>query len=70
MLRYKDVSGVSGTGMVAEGVQFTDGSCVLRWYGEKSSTNIYANINELEDIHDHKDTEHKGGTRVVWVDKD
>ena len=31
LIRDVDVSGVSGTGVVAEGVQFSDGTCVLRW---------------------------------------
>lgn len=29
--RRTDHTGISGTGVVAEGVQFTDGTCVVRW---------------------------------------
>lgn len=29
--RGNDESGISGTGLVMEGVQFSDGRCVVRW---------------------------------------
>jgi len=67
--RYKDVLGVSGTGAVAEGVEFTDGICVLRWLSDHSSTAIYNSIDDIKKIHDHHDTKHAGGTHVVWRDK-
>lgn len=31
IVRDVDVSGISGTGVVAEGVEFTDGTVVVRW---------------------------------------
>lgn len=62
--RDVDVTGVSGTGAVAEGVQFTDGSCALRWRSEHTSTAVYASIGDVETIHGHN-----GATRVVWVDE-
>lgn len=60
--RATDVSGVSGTGTVAEGVVFSDGSCAMRWRGDVSSTVIYRSIADLETIHGHG-----GATRVVFV---
>jgi hypothetical protein len=51
--RLIDDSGVSGTGIIAEGVQFDDGRCVLRWKTSKSSIAIYNNIQDLKDIHGH-----------------
>ena len=59
--RTQDESGVSGTGRVAQGVQFDDGVCVLRWMTEHRSTAIYNSIEELEKIHGHN-----GRTQVVW----
>lgn len=38
LVRHRDISGVSGAGPVAEGVEWTDGSASLRWRGEWSST--------------------------------
>lgn len=62
--RIEDETGVSGTGDVAEGVQFTDGSCALRWLTATTSTAIYSSIEDLVVIHGH------GGRTVVrWLDE-
>jgi hypothetical protein len=62
--REVDVSGVSGTGTVAEGVQFTDGVCVIRWFGEYQSTVVWQQgIDAVEAIHGHN-----GATTIRWVD--
>jgi hypothetical protein len=54
---------VSGTGVVAEGCQFTDGKAVLRWCVGLRSTAIYDSVDELMQIHGHN-----GATELVWVD--
>lgn len=62
--RDEDVSGVSGIGVVAEGVEFDDGTVVLRWTaGEHHSTVVWADIHSVEVIHGHD-----GRTRIVWDD--
>lgn len=61
--RTEDVSGVSGTGRVAEGVQFDDGTVVLQWNTKVSSLVIYKNISDLVTI-----VSHGGKTRVVIDD--
>lgn len=61
--REHDVSGVSGVGRVAEGVQFSDGSCVLRWLTERASTVMWSSIDDVLVIHGHG-----GATQIVWVD--
>lgn len=61
--RVEDFSGVSGTGVVAEGVEFSDGTCALRWKTKYSSTCIYKSILELDHIHSHE-----GRTKVVFID--
>lgn len=61
--RDHDVSGVSGTGVVAEGLQFTDGTVTMRWLGEVPSTVVHASMGNVEAIHGHG-----GATRVNWVD--
>jgi len=63
LMRNEDFSGVSGTGVVAEGVCFSDGTCAMRWKTSMTSTAIYRNAEELEKIHGHE-----GRTQVVWVD--
>lgn len=63
MLRDVDVSGVSGTGLVAWGVQFPDGKTVTRWNGDPAQTCCWDRIEDVEAIHGHS-----GATRIVFVD--
>jgi hypothetical protein len=63
LVRKEDVSGVSGTGIVAEGVQFTNGKCVLAWLTKFQSVAIYDNIEDVVSIHGHD-----GRTSVVMED--
>lgn len=51
--RIEDESGVSGTGHVADGVEFEDGTCVLRWRTKFRSTAIYESITVAEAVHGH-----------------
>lgn len=61
--RDEDVTGVSGTGIVAEGIEFSDGVVALRWcVGEHRSTVIWPGMASVEAIHGHD-----GKTRVLWV---
>jgi hypothetical protein len=59
--REEDVSGVSGVGVVAEGVQFHDGTVVIRWFGDDASTVVWPDIASAEKVHGHG-----GRTRIVW----
>jgi hypothetical protein len=61
--RDADVSGVSGTGVVAYGAQFPDGSVVLRWDTKVRSTVMYDSIEDVETI-----CGHGGATRIVFDD--
>ena len=63
LLRHTDDTGVSGTGVVAEGVQFISGKCVLCWMPEPNGINIYDCIESLEKVHGHD-----GNTVIVWKD--
>lgn len=53
LYRIEDVSGVSGTGIVAQGVEFDDGTAALRWLTEYRSTVLYDSLDTLEKIHGH-----------------
>lgn len=64
--RDEDVSGVSGTGVVAEGVAFGgDGPVALRWTSEWPTSVVFHDrgIESLEAVHGHN-----GRTRIVWLD--
>lgn len=62
LLRLQDASGVSGVGTVAEGVEFSDGTIVLKWTTKLNCTGIYRSVHELIAIHGHS-----GMTKVVWL---
>lgn len=62
--RKVDHSGVSGIGIVCEGVEFSDGTVALRWLGSLVSTAIYANVDVLMQIHGYG-----GDTILVWIDE-
>lgn len=64
LVRSEDVSGTSGTGVVAEGVEFSNGQVVIHWLSQLESVNVYANAKVLEKLHGHE-----GRTVVVWVDQ-
>jgi hypothetical protein len=57
-----DESGVSGTGIVAEGVLFSDGTAAMRWRSDRASTAIYSTMDDVWLIHGHN-----GATRLVWL---
>lgn len=61
--RDTDHTGVSGIGVVAEGVQFSDGVCALRWRGESASTVVWGSIADAQRVHGHN-----GATRFVYLD--
>lgn len=61
--RTVDVSGVSGTGRVADGVQWADGTVSIRWTGPMPSTVFWHSLANALHVHGHG-----GATRIVWDD--
>jgi hypothetical protein len=61
--RTEDLTGSSGTGIVAEGVVFDDGVTVLRWLTQLRSTAIYDSPHDLMAIHGHG-----GTTQLQYLD--
>jgi hypothetical protein len=59
--RIEDVSGVSGTGIIAEGVQFHDGQCVVSWFGQHHTLEISPSVETFMAIHGHS-----GKTTLQW----
>lgn len=49
---------------VADGVQFSDGTCVLRWRGQHQSTAVYENYDSMMAVHGHE-----GSTVAVYEDE-
>jgi hypothetical protein len=65
LVRDEDVSDVSGTGTVAMGVEFGDGTVVVRWLGEHPSTVTWDSVGDAIAVHGHQ-----GRTRIVWIGED
>jgi hypothetical protein len=63
LIREKDISGVSGTGLVAWGVRFPDGKVVTRWNGVVAQTSVWDSITDVVAIHGHE-----GSTWIEWID--
>ena len=53
---------MSGTGCVAQGVEFDNGKCALTWLSEISSVAVYDKIEDIEKIHGHG-----GKTQIVFT---
>lgn len=64
LVREEDVSGTSGTGIVAEGVLFSSGKAVLAWTTKYRSVGVYDSLAELEAIHGHE-----GRTKLEWLEE-
>lgn len=64
LVREGDPSGVSGTGIVAEGVQFSDGITVMRWLRSPFGLNVYAGVEDLLAVHGHG-----GASFICWIDE-
>lgn len=68
MRRFKlnrkiDKTGVSGPGIVAEGIEWSNGRVALHWLTQLESVADYANMKTLLMLHGHD-----GATAVEWVD--
>lgn len=63
--RDEDPTGISGTGVVADGVEFGDGTVVIRWRGERPSTVVWEDISAAEAVHGHV-----GATQFVFLGHD
>ncbi|MGZ0231156.1 hypothetical protein [Streptomyces sp. CPS1] len=62
--RNHDVTGVSGTGRVADGILWSDGTVSIRWLGDRPSTVFWDDLAHAEHVHGHG-----GHTRIVWDDE-
>lgn len=63
LVRDDDITGVSGTGVVCEGIEFSDGTAVIHWIvGAYHTTTIHPDgVGSVAHIHGHG-----GATRLVF----
>lgn len=63
--RHHDITGTSGTGIVAEGVVFSCGKVALTWFSHYGAVNNYDTIEVVKVLHGHD-----GNTRIEWLDEE
>jgi hypothetical protein len=70
LYRDQDITGISGTGPVADGAVYPDGTTVVRWRdlggpaaarGVRPTTVVFESVAAVEALHGHG-----GATRIVW----
>jgi hypothetical protein len=63
--RKEDITGVSGTGVVAEGVLFSDDVAVVRWVSAFPTSVVWHDrgMDSIYAVHGHG-----GHTEIVWLD--
>ncbi|MFE5853564.1 hypothetical protein ACFQ61_10170 [Streptomyces sp. NPDC056500] len=61
--RHTDVTGASGTGRVADGVLWPDGTVSIRWRGDRPSVVFWQSLADAEAVHGHG-----GATEIIWAD--
>jgi hypothetical protein len=65
MVRKIDVNGVSGTGIVLEGVVTASGKCITEWREPYVTNTIFSSFEQFQAIH--LDS-HPGCSEIVWID--
>lgn len=64
LVRDEDGTGISGVGVIAEGVEFTDGSCVLHWLTDYNTFGYYHGMADLLAVYGHSEK-----TRIAFLDQ-
>lgn len=65
MLRNHDETGVSGTGVVAEGCVFSNGKCAVTWRSAHPCVQIWDSFEQFSAIH--IDSHPENETEIVWL---
>ncbi len=60
--RNEDETGTSGEGVVAEGVEFSNGRVAMHWLSQMDVVGMYDNVTVVEKLHGHD-----GKTVLVFV---
>jgi len=63
LVRSADETGVSGTGVVAEGVEFANGKAAMTWLSQFGAVTVFDNMKVIEETHGHH-----GKTKVEFYD--
>ena len=63
LIRVEDLTGVSGTGEVAEGTVFSSGLAVIHWLREPYAMGVYQSLEDVISVHGHE-----GRTQLQFID--
>lgn len=63
LIRAEDLTGVSGTGEVAEGTVFSSGLAVIHWLREPYAMGVYQTLEDVISVHGHE-----GRTQLQFID--
>jgi hypothetical protein len=63
LVRHVDYTGVSGIGVVAYGIAFSDGHVALRWCSSHPATSIWESLDHMLAVHGHGEA-----TSIQWID--
>lgn len=63
LIRVEDITGVSGTGEVAEGTVFSSGLAVIHWLREPHAMGVYQTLEDVISVHGHE-----GRTQLQFID--
>lgn len=64
LVRERDLTGVSGIGIVAEGAEFSSGLTVMRWLREPFAVGVFQSVADLIAVHGHE-----GATHIRFIDQ-
>lgn len=67
-MRHIDKTGISGTGIVAEGVQFNHSKCVVRWLTRNPSLVFWDSLHDFMQVSVYGHGENSN--EIVWIDND
>ncbi|MGH8824686.1 MAG: hypothetical protein ACRDVN_09440 [Jiangellaceae bacterium] len=63
LVRHVDYTGVSGVGVVAFGIAFSDGHVALRWCSIHPATSTWGSLEDMLAVHGHGEA-----TSIQWID--
>ena len=63
--RTEDPTGLSGTGRVADGVEYSNGLCTLTWKSEVPTITVFTSISNVRKLHTHNG---QHDTKIVFID--
>ena len=67
VIRPIDITGISGTGHVIDGIVFDDGTTIIKWRTQYSSITIFKSFEEFKYIHIDCHPENK--TEIIFLDE-